>query len=81
MTRSLSGDLRGRVIAAIVRLARLRLASRANRARDAKFRSTTAVAALHENARAVFTDLAKTDEGGELFLFLLAERFLRIPGG
>ena len=49
------------------------------RQRDAKFRSTSAVAALHEKARAVFTDLAKTGEGGEMLLFLLAERFLGIP--
>ncbi|GCD60600.1 hypothetical protein NBRC3280_3208 [Acetobacter pasteurianus NBRC 3280] len=49
------------------------------RARDAKFRSTSAVAALHEKARAVFTDLAKSGEGGEMLLFLFAERFLGIP--
>lgn len=49
------------------------------RQRDARFRSTTSVAALHERARALFTDLAKTGEGGEMLLFLLAERFLRIP--
>lgn len=49
------------------------------RARDTKFRSTSAVAALHEKAKAVFTDLAKSGEGGEMLLFLFAERFLGIP--
>ena len=49
------------------------------RAHDTKFRSTSAVAALHEKARAVFTDLAKSGEGGEMLLFLFAERFLGIP--
>lgn len=49
------------------------------RQRDAKFRSTSAVSALHQEARAVFTDLATTGEGGELLLFLLAERFLGLP--
>lgn len=47
--------------------------------RDRKFRSTEAVAALVEQARRSFTDLAKTGEGGEMLLFLLAERFLRLP--
>lgn len=47
--------------------------------RDAKFRSTSAIAALHDEARVLFTDLAKTGEGGEMLLFLLAERFLRLP--
>ena len=49
------------------------------RRRDARFRSTSAVSALHEEARAVFTDLATTGEGGEMLLFLLAERFLGLP--
>lgn len=49
------------------------------RARDTKFRSTSAVAALHEKAKAVFTDLVKSGEGGEMLLFLFAERFLGIP--
>lgn len=49
------------------------------RQRDAKFRSTSAVSALHQEARAVFTDLASTGEGGEMLLFLLAERFLGLP--
>lgn len=49
------------------------------KARDQKFRSTEAVAALVEQARRSFTDLAKTGEGGEMLLFLLAERFLKLP--
>ncbi|MGX5839931.1 HamA C-terminal domain-containing protein [Mesorhizobium sp. ArgA1] len=49
------------------------------RQRDAKFHSTAAVSALHQEARAVFTDLATTGEGGEMLLFLLAERFLGLP--
>lgn len=47
--------------------------------RDAKYNSTEAVAALVEEARRSFTDLAKTGEGGEMLLFLLAERFLKLP--
>lgn len=49
------------------------------KARDTKFRSTEAVTALVEQARRSFTDLAKTGEGGEMLLFLLAERFLKLP--
>lgn len=49
------------------------------RARDARFRSTSAVSKLHQEARGVFTDLATTGEGGEMLLFLLAERFLGLP--
>lgn len=49
------------------------------KARDAKYNSTEAVAALVEQARRSFTDLAKTGEGGEMLLFLLAERFLKLP--
>lgn len=47
--------------------------------RDRRYNSTEAVAALLEQARHSFTDLAKTGEGGEMLLFLLAERFLKIP--
>lgn len=47
--------------------------------RDAKYNSTEAVAALVDEARRSFTDLAKTGEGGEMLLFLLAERFLKLP--
>jgi hypothetical protein len=47
--------------------------------RDAKYNSTEAVAELVERAKRSFTDLAKTGEGGELLLFLLAERFLKLP--
>lgn len=49
------------------------------KARDAKYNSTEAVTALVEQARRSFTDLAKTGEGGEMLLFLLAERFLKLP--
>ncbi|WP_127754306.1 DUF1837 domain-containing protein [Devosia sp. 1566] len=49
------------------------------RARDAKFKSSSATAKLHQQARELFTDLAKTGEGGEMLLFLLAERFLNLP--
>ncbi|HEG4446469.1 MULTISPECIES: DUF1837 domain-containing protein [Aeromonas] len=47
--------------------------------RDAKFNSTEAVAELIERAKRSFTDLANTGEGGEMLLFLLAERFLKLP--
>lgn len=47
--------------------------------RDAKFNSTEAVTSLVEQAKRSFTDLAKTGEGGEMLLFLLAERFLKLP--
>ena len=47
--------------------------------RDRKYNSTEAVTALVEQARRSFTDLAKTGEGGEMLLFLLAERFLKLP--
>jgi hypothetical protein len=49
------------------------------RRRDQKFNSTEAVSALVQQARLSFTDLANTGEGGEMLLFLLAERFLRLP--
>ncbi len=48
------------------------------KARDAKYNSTESVAGLLEEARRSFTDLAKTGEGGEMLLFLLAERFLQL---
>ena len=51
----------------------------AARERDLKYNSTAAVSALHSQACSTFTDLANTGEGGELLLFLLAERFLRLP--
>lgn len=47
--------------------------------RDLKYNSTESVSALVEQARHSFTDLAKTGEGGEMLLFLLAERFLKLP--
>jgi hypothetical protein len=49
------------------------------KARDHKYNSTESVAALIQQARLSFTDLAKTGEGGEMLLFLLAERFLKLP--
>jgi hypothetical protein len=49
------------------------------RERDFRNNSSDAVAALHEQAKRSFTDLANTGEGGEMLLFLLAERFLKLP--
>lgn len=49
------------------------------RARDIKFKSSSAVTRLHNEAKATFTDLSKTGEGGEMLLYLLAERFLGTP--
>lgn len=51
----------------------------AAKARDAKYNSTEAVAELVERAKRSFTDLTNTGEGGEMLLFLLAERFLKLP--
>jgi hypothetical protein len=47
--------------------------------RDTKFNDTTAVNRLHYEAKNAFTDLENSGEGGELLLYLLAERFLKIP--
>ena len=49
------------------------------KARDKEFNSAEAVAELVERAKRSFTDLAKSGEGGEMLLFLLAERFLKLP--
>ncbi|MCH5509685.1 DUF1837 domain-containing protein [Pseudomonas syringae] len=49
------------------------------KARDLRFNSTEAVAELVERAKLSFTDLTNTGEGGEMLLFLLAERFLKLP--
>lgn len=49
------------------------------KARDIKFNSTEAVTELVERAKRSFTDLANSGEGGEMLLFLLAERFLKLP--
>ena len=49
------------------------------KARDLKYNSSEAVAELVEKAKRSFTDLVKTGEGGEILLFLLAERFLNLP--
>ena len=51
----------------------------AARQRDFKYKSSSAVAALHHEAKNTFTDLRKTGEGGEMLLYLLAERFLGLP--
>lgn len=51
----------------------------AARARDIKYKSSNAVSALHHEAKGVFTDLSNTGEGGEMLLYLLAERFLGLP--
>lgn len=51
----------------------------AAKARDLKYNSTEATTALVERAKRSFTDLSKTGEGGEMLLFLLAERFLKLP--
>jgi len=51
----------------------------AAKARDARHNSTEAVTELVERAKRSFTDLARTGEGGEMLLFLLAERFLQLP--
>lgn len=47
--------------------------------RDQKYNSTEAVAYLVEEAKRSFTDLSKSGEGGEMLLFMLAERFLKLP--
>lgn len=49
------------------------------KARDIKFNSSEAVTELVERAKRSFTDLATSGEGGEMLLFLLAERFLKLP--
>lgn len=51
----------------------------AARLRDAKFKSGSAVAQIHHEAIGTFTDLSNTGEGGEMLLYLLAERFLKVP--
>lgn len=43
------------------------------------YSSTDALVSLHEDAKRLFTHLEQSGEGGELLLFLLAERFLRMP--
>ncbi len=47
--------------------------------RDARENSTAATLALYFRALGTFTDLTTTGEGGELLLYLLAERFLGLP--
>lgn len=47
--------------------------------RDAERNSTVAVNRLMQEARALFTDLEKTGEGGEMLLYVLAQHFLKLP--
>lgn len=49
------------------------------RAHDMEHNTSRAVTGLFHEAKATFTDLLNTGEGGELLLFLLAERFLELP--
>jgi hypothetical protein len=49
------------------------------RERDFRNRSSSAIAEIHRDACGLFTDLENTGEGGEMLLFLLAERFLKLP--
>lgn len=49
------------------------------RERDFKLKSGAAMSKLHHQARGTFTDLETSGEGGEMLLFLLAERFLKLP--
>lgn len=49
------------------------------RTRDAKYKSGSAVSALQREAIGTFTDLSNSGEGGEMLLYLLAERFLKVP--
>jgi hypothetical protein len=51
----------------------------AARQRDIKFRSSGAVSRLNHEAINLFTDLKNTGEGGEMLLYLLSERFLKMP--
>ncbi|MGB7371762.1 HamA C-terminal domain-containing protein [Erythrobacter sp.] len=49
------------------------------RAHDQEHNTSRAVMGLFHEAKATFSDLVNTGEGGELLLFLLAERFLELP--
>lgn len=49
------------------------------RARDLKYKSSSATTALVHEAKGLFTDLSKTGEGGEMLLYVLSERFLGLP--
>ncbi|WP_249146604.1 DUF1837 domain-containing protein [Bradyrhizobium sp. AUGA SZCCT0042] len=51
----------------------------AARARDMQYNSSGAVARLHQEAMNLFTHLKNTGEGGEMLLYLLSERFLKMP--
>ncbi|MDN5000670.1 DUF1837 domain-containing protein [Bradyrhizobium sp. GCM10027634] len=51
----------------------------AARARDSKYHSSGAVIHLYHEALNLFTHLAQTGEGGEMLLYLLSERFLKMP--
>lgn len=47
--------------------------------RDADRNSTVAVNSLLFEAKALFTDLENTGEGGEMLLYVLAQHFLKLP--
>jgi HamA len=49
------------------------------KARDDKFGQSNSLVTLYEIAKRTFTHLEKSGEGGELLVFLLAERFLKLP--
>jgi hypothetical protein len=49
------------------------------RKRDSKYNSTVALNALLFEAKALFTDLEKSGEGGEMLLYVLAQHFLKLP--
>lgn len=66
-----------RAMAADYAIPRKRIADA--KARDIKFSSTGAVSQIHSEAINLFTDLTNTGEGGEVLLYLLAERFLKMP--
>lgn len=47
--------------------------------RDLRENSSSATIGLYFRALQTFTDISTTGEGGELLLYILAERFLRLP--
>jgi hypothetical protein len=49
------------------------------KARDEKYGQSNALIALFEIAKQTFTHLKNSGEGSELLVFLLAERFLKLP--
>ena len=53
----------------------------AARKRDYEYKSSSAVSALHHEAKAVFTDLTNTGEGGEMLLYLLGRALFGLTAG